>query len=260
VPSTEHQIPSAQNPEPFLLKKLKKFGIGKLYINFVAQSTFKSNYMDKHEQHLENLTEIRSIMDRSSRFISLSGLSGIFAGIFALSGAAAVYLYFSSYYYPRYYNQGVYRVSDLIRGGELSEYLLFLLLDGLIVLVLAVSSAMFFTVRNARKKGNPIWDKTAKRLLTNMFIPLAAGGIFCLILLFHGQIYLIAPATLLFYGLALLNAGKYTLNDVRYLGICEIILGLIASVYIGYGLIFWAIGFGVLHILYGTIMYYKYER
>lgn len=162
--------------------------------------------MKKHEQHLENLTEIRSIMERSSRF------------------------------------------------------LLFLLLDSIIVLILAVASATFFTIRNARKKGIPIWDKTAKRLLINILIPLVAGGLFCLILLYHGQIYLIAPATLLFYGLALLNAGKYTLNDVRYLGICEIILGLIASVFIGYGLIFWAFGFGVLHIIYGTVMYYKYEK
>jgi hypothetical protein len=44
------------------------------------------------------------------------------------------------------------------------------------------------------------------------------------------------------------------------LGICEIGLGLIASIYMGYGLLFWAVGFGVLHIIYGIVMYMKYER
>ena len=84
--------------------------------------------------------------------------------------------------------------------------------------------------------------------------------LFCLVLLYHGIIGLVAPATLIFYGLALLNASKYTFNDIRYLGICEIVLGLLGSLFIGYGLIFWAIGFGVLHIIYGAVMYFKYER
>jgi hypothetical protein len=58
----------------------------------------------------------------------------------------------------------------------------------------------------------------------------------------------------------LINASKYTFNDIRYLGFCEIILGLGAAVYVGYGLYFWALGFGILHIIYGAMMYYKYER
>ena len=115
-------------------------------------------------------------------------------------------------------------------------------------------------MRKAKRKGLPVWDSTAKRLLLNLLIPLATGGLFCLVLLYHRQVGMIAPATLIFYGLALLNASKYTLNDIRYLGILEIIIGLIASVYIGYGLLFWAVGFGVLHIVYGIVMYSKYEK
>jgi hypothetical protein len=93
-----------------------------------------------------------------------------------------------------------------------------------------------------------------------MVIPLAAGGIFCISLLWHGQIAFIAPATMVFYGLALVNASKYTLNDVRYLGVIEIVTGLIASAVIEYGLLFWAFGFGIVHIVYGITMYYKYEK
>ena len=128
------------------------------------------------------------------------------------------------------------------------------------MLTLSIGGGIFFTTRKAKKKNLPIWDATAKRLVIHLFIPLAAGGIFCLILLFHRDVHLIAPATLLFYGLGLINASKYTLSDIRYLGFTEIILGLIASIFVGYGLLFWAMGFGVMHIIYGAVMYYKYER
>lgn len=155
---------------------------------------------------------------------------------------------------------GVYLREDLIHGKDLFHFLVFLFADAAIILILALGSAIFFTTRRAKKNGLLIWDATIKRLLINLFIPLITGGLFCLVLLFHRQIYLIAPATLVFYGLALLNASKYTLNEIKYLGISEIIIGLIACFLVGYGLIFWAFGFGFLHIVYGAIMYNKYER
>lgn len=216
--------------------------------------------MDTQNEHLKNLQEIRSIMERSTRFISLSGLTGVFAGAVALLGALAVYVYQREFFFSRYQNQGVFLPEELMSGSELTNFIVFSFVDAFVVLVLALSFGVFFTTCNARRKGLPFWDATVKRMLINLFIPLVAGGVFCLILLYHHLIYLIAPSTLIFYGLALINASKFTLNDVRYLGICEIILGLVAMVFIGYGLVFWAVGFGVLHIVYGLAMYIKYER
>lgn len=216
--------------------------------------------MDQQNEHLKNLQEIRSIMERSSRFISLSGLSGVFAGITALIGAFAVYLYKQDFFIGRYNNGGIFISQDLISGNELKSFILFLLIDGSVTLLLAIFFGIIFTMRNAKKKGLPIWDSLTKRLLINLFIPLVAGGVFALILLYHHLVFLVAPVTLIFYGLALINASKFTLNEIFYLGLCEITLGLIASLFVGYGLIFWAIGFGILHIIYGASMYFKYER
>jgi len=213
----------------------------------------------QQKEQLKDLHEIRSLMERSSQFISLSGLSGIFAGIFALFGASAVYIKYSDFFFLRYNSPGI-SSKELLTGNDFNQYLVFLFSVGFIVLVLAVTVAIYFTTRNARRKHQSIWDNTAKRLVINTFIPLLAGGIFCIALLYHGLVYLIAPSTLVFYGLALLNGSKYTLSDIRYLGICEIVLGLISLFFVGYGLVFWAIGFGVLHIIYGSIMYMKYER
>jgi hypothetical protein len=212
--------------------------------------------MEENKQHLEALSEIRSMMEKSTKFISLSGLSGVAAGIFGLLGAIAAYVYLriefsSDNYYDLAYNAD---------GSRNSNFFTFFIINALTVLTLALTFGVYFTARKAKKNNQSIWNSSSKRLLANLFLPLITGGAFCFILFYHGLIWLIAPATLIFYGLALINAGKYTLNDIRYLGVCEIVLGLISSIYIGYGLLFWALGFGVLHIIYGTLMYFKYEK
>ena len=211
--------------------------------------------MNQKNDHLQQINEIKSIMERSSRFISLSGLSGVFAGFFALAGAAAFYTYINvrmGYEYTR--------LAQWLPAELDLNFFTFCFIDAAITLIMALSFGIFFTTRKAKADGQKIWDKTVLRFLINLFIPLAAGGIFCLIMLFHfGWFGIIPPCTLIFYGLALLNASKYTLDEVRWLGISEIILGLIGCLYIGYGITLWAIGFGILHIIYGLIMYIRYE-
>ena len=137
---------------------------------------------------------------------------------------------------------------------------MFLLSVAAFVFILALCLATYFTARNAKKNSHNVWDSKTERMLVNLFIPLAAGGVFCAILISQQLYYLVAPVMLLFYGCALLNASKYTLSDIRYLGLCEIVLGLLASYFVSYGLLAWTVGFGALHILYGTLVYFKYER
>lgn len=208
--------------------------------------------MNKQEEQLNALSDIRKMMDRSSRFISLSGLSGVFAGLVGLIGA---------YLAHRELNKYLSGADGFGVDAELNiEFKLIKI--GVSVLLLALAGGLLFTYRQSRKKKLPIWDKTAKTLLINLAIPLIAGGFFIIALLLnHPNSYgLIAPSCLIFYGLALINASKYTYTDIRFLGILEIVLGILALFNIGYGLYFWAFGFGMLHIVYGLIMYFKYER
>jgi hypothetical protein len=209
--------------------------------------------MDSRGEQLETLKEIKTIMERSSRFISLSGLSGVFAGCFALAGAWFTYQKFGY----RDYMHAFYSMSS---DADRYDMMRFLFTDGLIVLVASLTVMFFFTSRRAGKNDEKLLDGSAKRLLGNIMIPLFTGGIFCLILFEKGDIALIAPCTLIFYGLALVNGSKYSLNDIRYLGFIQIILGLINTWFIGRGLLFWSLGFGVMHILYGIFMWNKYER
>lgn len=207
----------------------------------------------QNQEYLEDIKEIRSMMERSSRFISLSGLSGISAGVVALAGAITAWSYIKNNLAATDYSMSNLSTIEL-------KDLVFLTVESLIVLFLALGLAIYFAMRKARIQNLPVWNKAAELTFINLFIPLVAGGIFCMILFYYKLYLLIAPVTLIFYGMALLNASKYTLHEIRWLGITEILLGLIACFTPFYSIIFWALGFGILHIIYGAVMYYRYER
>lgn len=203
---------------------------------------------------LETLRDIRQIMERSGRFISLSGWSGIAAGTCALIGAAAGYSEFK--FLPTGELGRPHGVVALMDPGLRNR----LILLGLCTFLAALLSAFLFTYLRSRREGVPIWGAAARRLLWNTCIPMLAGGVLVLRLLYLDLGGLVAPVCLLFYGVALVNGSKYTLGEVRYLGYAEIILGAVNCAFPGYGLYFWAAGFGVLHIVYGIWMWNKYEK
>ena len=206
----------------------------------------------KHEKdYTRDITEIRSMMERSTKFLSLSGLSGIMAGIYALIGAFVAYRWF-------YIKNG--SMFDNWDGQEISSEVMNLVILALVILVLAVGTAVILSLKKSRTDGEKIWNSAAKRLVINMAIPLVTGGIFILILLSRGMFSFLAPATLIFYGLALVNASKFTFEEIRSLGIVQIVLGLLAFYFIEYALLFWALGFGIMHIAYGIVMHLKYEK
>ena len=209
--------------------------------------------MTDNNEHLDSLHDIRQMMERSSRFISLSGLSGIAAGTCALAASIYTWRLLASLKTHGY----DYRQLAFETGSELQWQLLVI---GGVTFVAALTGVFIFTYLRSEKKGIPIWGTTAKRLLWNTAIPLLAGGFVVIRLLQEGLAGLIAPACLLFYGLALINGSKYTLTEIRWLGYCQLILGIVNLWMIGYGLMLWGFGFGVLHIVYGALMWWKYER
>jgi len=197
--------------------------------------------MNESEKLLTELKDIRNIMERSSRFLSLSGLSGILIGVYALIGAfmayRIVYIQFPSQFRQEYVNDVIVQI--FIIGAS--------------VLMLSLFTVFLLTIKKARKEQKPIWGPGSKLLLLNLMIPLSTGAFLVAILAYRGYYGVISPCFLIFYGLALVNAAKYTRPEILGLGIIEIILGLIAAILPGYGLYFWAFGFGVLHIVYGFI-------
>ena len=206
---------------------------------------FQSSFMERNE-YIDQLRDIRTIMDKSTRFFSLSGLSGVLAGVYALAGATGVHLIIdrSKVPYVTLYSKE-FKLICVIAAS---------------VLVFSILTAFILSKGKSKRTGEKLWSSASKRLLINFSIPLVTGGAFGISLLQTGHYGLIAPVTLVFYGLSLLQASKYTLESIRYLGLAFLILGLINCWFVGYGLYFWALGFGVFHVIYGSVMYFKLER
>ena len=207
--------------------------------------------MKEAHEYEKDLASIRSMMERSAKFISLSGLSGVLAGVYALLGAAAAY--FLAHYPISAFDYRQYSINE-------RDTFFKLLIIAALVLVASLTTGILLSNRKAKKHGLKFWTPSSQRLFINLAIPLVSGGILILIMLFTGHFGLAAPASLIFYGLALIQASSNTFDEIRYLGFSEIILGLISAAVPGYGLVFWALGFGVLHIVYGGIMYNKYDK
>lgn len=202
--------------------------------------------MKKSENYLAEIKEIRKMMEESSRFLSLSGLSGILVGVYALLGAFMAHSII-------YTNQ---ILGWLLHNNIVND----LLILASIVLVLSLVTVILLTWRKAKKAGKKIWNPGSRLMLINLAIPLIAGGIFILIFVFKGIYEIAAPGTLIFYGLALINAAKFTRQEIFYMGLFQLSLGILAALLPPYSLLFWALGFGVVHIIYGALMYFRYEH
>jgi hypothetical protein len=198
-----------------------------------------------------DLAEIKNIMERSSRFLSLSGLAGVLSGVYALTGAVMGY-------YWLYFPQSPFGKEQFqnMEGVVLDN----LILTGIGVLSLSIVTAWLLSKKKSKKISNQLWTPAGKRFIQSLFIPVVAGGLFCFALIHQGFFLFIPSSMMIFYGLGLFNASHFTLNEIKYLGFGQIVLGIIAALFPAFGLILWALGFGLLHILYGSMMYYKYDQ
>lgn len=199
---------------------------------------------------LETLKDIRRMMEKSSRFISLSGWSGVAAGICALVGAALAHHTIDEYYQLNYGTANA--CPECLRDK--------LVVIAIGVFVSALVTAFVFTYLRSRKEGVAIWGASARRLLWNTLIPMLAGGVLILKMIDLNMYSLIGPASLIFYGLALVNGSRYTLGEVRYLGLAILVTGMISAWFPKATLYYWAFGFGILHVAYGIAMWWKHER
>jgi len=206
---------------------------------FAIQSTFK---MEQKEQYVNEIKAIRQMMEQSSRFLSLSGLSGIMIGFYAVVGAFLAN----------------YLIHNQVKPGSSLVSQLFLL--AVAILILSLVTVVVLTYRKTIRDGHKIWNKGTRMLILNLTVPLISGGILISIFITRGFFETVAPAMLVFYGLALVNAAKFTRQEIYYMGLCQIIIGIIAALIPEYSLIFWALGFGAIHIIYGSIMHFRYDH
>ena len=208
--------------------------------NFAAQSTF--DIMENSEA-LNTLNDIKEMMERSSKFKAINGLSIVIVGILASLVSAYIYFFLGDYHIN---TPAKWRTTIVV---------------ALVLLVVAFMTVFFMAYLKAKRHQLRFaMDGTMRRLLLNFFIPMAAGGLLCIALLLQQHYGLVSSITLVFYGLALINASHFSYPALRYLGYFELALGLIDCFLVEYALLTWFLGFGVAHIVFGIIFMLKYER
>jgi ABC-type multidrug transport system fused ATPase/permease subunit len=112
--------------------------------------------MKKDTDYLQDIEEIRSLMEKSSKFISLSGWAGIFAGVFALLGSyiALTYLDFNPQSLSVDPESNPFQQTQIFSVVQLA----------LLVFLLAISFALFFTHRRAKRKDELLWTPNGKKV------------------------------------------------------------------------------------------------
>jgi uncharacterized membrane protein YidH (DUF202 family) len=208
----------------------------------------------ENDKYLNDLRDIKTMMAASSQFLSLSGLSGVLAGIYALTGAAFAFITLPTYDKVT----ATYKYSESFQNKE--ELTLTLIIMAIIILVASIATGFVLSKRKAKKQNQSLWNTLSKKLLYHIAVPLCVGGLFCAILIAKEYFDLIVPSMLIFYGLGCVSASRYTFKDINYLGLSLLATGILSVAFEGYGLLFWSFGFGLCHIMYGTLMYVKYER
>lgn len=201
--------------------------------------------MENNNEALKAVHDIKSMMEKSSHFTSFSGTSAILIGTIALAGAAMAKAI----------------LDDTLHLSIAPNSFLLLIAVGIGVFLLSLIFVLYFSARKARKAGQQFASKQMWRTLINFLLPLFVGGLFCASLIAGGEYRLLTPAMLLFYGLALVNASKYTFGSIFWLGCIELLTGTL-SLFLSsdYALLFWTIGFGWVHIIYGIYFYFAVER
>ncbi|MGN0004125.1 MAG: hypothetical protein ACI35V_11885 [Sphingobacterium composti] len=199
---------------------------------------------------INQIGQIKSLMEKSSKFMSISGLSGVLIGSYALVGAFVAYVLIYGFN-----SQFGFR-DHYVNNANIPS----LLIIAISVLVVSIGTGYYMAKQKAKKSGQSVWNPTSKALFKAMAVPLLTGGLLSLIFIYKGDYGMIASTMLIFYGLSLSAASNFTFKELRWLGILDIILGLLALCLPGYGIYFWALGFGILHIIYGLIVHQRYEK
>ena len=202
---------------------------------------------ENREKYIQDLADIKDMMHRSSKFTALSGLSGILAGVAGLVGGYFTYALLEV-------NQIKLQLNPTPIDEDISIQLLIIAASTLLTAKVFI---FFFTSRRMRSNQESIMQKQTQRLMIHLFIPMLAGGLIIVKLLFNDLLGLSIAATLVFYGLGLINASKFTLDEMRSLGILQVLLGVLAVYFPAWSLIIWMVGFGLLHIAFGIYMHFN---
>ena len=178
---------------------------------------------DERQQAQEALAYIRQTMESASSFTALSGWGLVAVGVVGLAAAGVAW------------RSGV--------PERLSAWLP--------AAVLGVLCSGIANAAKARRLEMPLWTGSLRKVAWVMAPALAAGALMTWALDQAGVRYLMPGMWLALYGAGVTAGGTFSIRAVRWMGIALLLLGALAFVDPRQAIVYLALGFGVLHILFG---------
>ena len=198
------------------------------------------------KDYLKDISEIKNMMNKSSRFNSLSGISGIATGIYAIIGSLIGY---------QYVTKNNIEISNLDRF-----HFSLLFADLVLIIFLSLITSLIITRRKVKVDGISSGSILTKKMLSNFLIILIPSTIYVLILILNHDFVGAGSLMLFFYGASLINASHNTLEEIKTLGLIEIVLGILIILIPAFAFWIWLIGAGIIHVIFGLYMYFKHEN
>ena len=185
-----------------------------------------------HARAMDNLSFIRSTMERATAFTAVPGWGGVAMGLTALAAAPLA-------------------GSRATVGEWLAVWL------GASVLALTIGG--WSMAVKARRAGTSVFSYSGRRFVLSYVPPLAVGGLLTLVLV-RADLYPALPGTwLLLYGTGVVTGGAFSVRVVPIMGLCFMTFGAVALLApSAWGAWLMAGGFGGLHIIFGLIIARRY--
>jgi len=193
-----------------------------------TQATRNSDPIPISHRAMEDLRFIRQTMENGNAFTAVPGWGGVGMGVTALAASAIA-------------------AGQETAGSWLGVWA--------IEAVLAAAIGAWAIERKARRFELPVLSGTGRKVLLGFAPPALAGIIITVALWTAGATELIPGAWLLLYGVAVVAAGTFSVRVVPLMGACFMILGVLTLLVVpGAGNLMLALGFGALHVVFGTII------
>jgi hypothetical protein len=180
------------------------------------------------DRAMEDLRFIRQTMERGAAFTAVPGWGGVGMGISAVVAAA-------------------------IAAGQATVEGWFLVWTLEAAFAVAIGAVAIH--RKASRADLPVLSGAGRKFLLSFLPPALAGAVLTVALWQAGASSLLPGAWLVLYGAAVVTGGTFSVKIVPVMGVCFMVLGVVALLATpAAGDLFMAVGFGGLHVIFGTII------
>lgn len=211
----------------------------------------------KEQEIKETLSDIRNMMERSQKVMFLNGTSGVLVSVWALLGAVMVSGILYGSVWPLWGSTAL-----PLREINSERFIWATFFFGCTFIASCITVWLMSKHRAERKGLEFKLDAGAKQLLRTFFTVMIIGGLFCLTPFGNGHWELVPGYMLAFYGLALvvISPMAFRISIIKYFGFIQITVGLAALILPQYGMMFWTIGFCILHFIWGIWFHFVFDR